>query len=301
MLVNELAQVVFSVPAALADPLGNLLTEEGGGVEQRDAETTPTLTSGLTELLIWVPTADVQRRVGQVERLITSLKEMGLTVDPWSWRSEEVDPKTWQEAYKRYFTVNRIGRHFVIKPSWEAHETKPGELLIEMDPGMAFGTGLHASTRLVMHALERVARLGPSPQSVLDLGCGTGILAIAAARLWSVCRIQAIDSDESAVQVARENVARNGLDSRIRVEHRSGAKAEGRHGLVLANLSLDVLIELQPRVRKLLDDYGRLVVSGLLSEQAQTVSRLYCRDLSLEPEYSEALDGWTALLLRARD
>jgi ribosomal protein L11 methyltransferase len=293
VLVSELAQVVFSVPATAADAVGNLLTEEGGGVEQRDSEVAPSIPAGTVELVVWLQQADVERRVQEVEKLLVSLKEMGAVDGPWTWRSTQVDPKSWLEAYKRYFKVNRIGRTFVIKPSWESYQPGPGELMIEMDPGMAFGTGLHASTQLVMHALERVARTGPAPQSVLDLGCGTGILSIAAARLWSGCRITAIDNDEQATGVCRENVQRNGL--------KSAAKIDGRHHLVLANLNAETLTELQPRLHKVTEPYGRVVLSGLLADQARAISQLYCKALVFEPEYSEEIDGWQALLLRARD
>jgi len=301
VLVSELAQVVFSVPATAVEAVGNLLTEEGGGVEERDSDVNPALPAGTVELVVWLREGDVDRRVKQVEKLLASLKEMGTVDGAWSWRSTQVDPKSWLEAYKRYFKVNRIGRTFVIKPSWESYTPGPSDLMIAMDPGMAFGTGLHASTRLVMQIMERVARTGPAPQSVLDLGCGTGILSIAAARLWSGCRVTAVDNDEQATSVCRENVQRNGLESRIHVELRSGAKLDGRYHLVLANLSAETLTELQPRLHKHTEPYGRVVLSGLLAEQARAVALLYCKALVFEPEFSEELDGWRALLLRARD
>ena len=300
MVVTDLAQVVFSVPPEAAEAVSNLLSEEAGGVELRDVETSPDAGDAI-ELLAWLPTTDVDQRVKQVETLLSSLTALGVKTAPWSWRSEEVDPASWTDAYKRYFTVNRIGKRFVVKPSWESYEAKPGELIIEMDPGMAFGTGLHASTRLVIHAMERVGRMGPAPQSVVDLGCGTGILAIAAARLWPSTRILAVDNDETAVRVCKENVQRNGLDGRIHVDLRAASKVDGRYYLVLANLSPDALTELHPRFRRILDDFGRIVLSGLPAENAPAICRLYTRDLSLEPEYSEELDGWQALLLRARD
>jgi ribosomal protein L11 methyltransferase len=292
---------VFSVPADVAEAVGNLLTEVGSGVEQRDGETTPSLAPDTVEFWVWVSSTDVPRRVAAVETLLSSLREMDLKADPWSWRSEEVDPQTWQDAYKRYFTVHRMGRHFVVKPSWEQHEPDPLDFVIEMDPGMAFGTGLHQSTQLVVHAMERVARSGPAPQSVLDLGCGTGILAIAAAHLWPGTKVVALDSDESAVNVCRENVRRNHLEDRIRADHGSGAKADGRYDLVLANLSLETLTELRGMIPRYLHDSGHLILSGLLAEQANSIAHLYSRELLLEPEYSEEMDGWRALLFRVRD
>jgi ribosomal protein L11 methyltransferase len=300
VLVSELAQLQVTLPAEAAEAATNLLTEEGSGVEQRDLETSPDLAPGTVEIRTWLPESEVKRRVQAIEQLLASLKEMGIKVDPWSWRSDPADPKSWEDSYKKYFTTYHIGVHFVVKPSWQTYEVKSGELLIEMDPGMAFGTGLHPSTQLVIHAIERLARLNPAPRSIVDLGCGTGILSIAAARLWPASRILAVDNDELAVQVCRENVSRNRLEGRIAVENRSAAAVDGRHSLVLANLNLETLTELQPRLTRLAEEYGRVVLSGLLAEQAKIVVRSYTRDLSFEPEFSEEIDGWQALILRLR-
>lgn len=301
MVVKDLAQVTFSVPTEAAEAVANLLTEEGGGVEARDPETSPSVPEGIAELVVWVPASSVEGKVKQVETLLGSLKNMSVKVDPWSWSSEEVDPSTWVDAYKRHFKVNRVGRYIVVKPSWETYEPRPQDLVVELDPGMAFGTGLHASTALVVHAMERMAHNQPAPKSVLDLGCGTGILAIAAAKLWPATRVLAIDNDETAVGVCRENVQRNRLDSRIIIEHRSGAEVRGTFSLVLANLSSQILNDLHPHMRRQLDSFGHLILGGITTEQADAVVRLYCKDLVMEPEYSEELDGWRAYLLEVRE
>lgn len=303
MLVSDLAQVTFRVPQPAAEAVSNLLTELGGsGVEQRDGETLGAPEDGRVALIVWLPSSDVEGHVRAIERLLASLREMGVEVDPFDWESEQADPDSWVDAYKRHFHVARIGRRFVVKPSWDEHAAEAGDLMIELDPGMAFGTGLHASTKLVMRVLERIARLCPAPQSVVDLGCGTGILAIATARLWQVCRIVAIDNDPIAVAVARENIERNGLSDRIDVLEGSAESLEGRYSLVLANLSYDVLSRdnVQSTLTGRLDDFGRLVLSGLLAEQAKQLSMQYTRSLSLEPEYTEEESGWRALLMRVR-
>jgi ribosomal protein L11 methyltransferase len=281
----------------------SLLTEEGGGIEIRDAETSPAGDDDekSTEVLVWIASSSVETKVHRVEKLLRSLKEMGTQVDPWSWRSDEVDPSEWHEAYKRFFKVNRIGRYFVIKPSWEEYEAKPHELMIALDPGMAFGTGLHASTRMVIHAMERLAHNQPAPKAVLDLGCGTGILSIAAAKLWPATRVLAIDNDETAVDVCRENVNRNGLESRIMVEHRSAKEVKGSYSLVLANLTAEILTEIQPSMRRLLDAFGHMILSGITADQVRTVTRGYCADLVFETEYSEEAEGWRTVLLEVRE
>ena len=95
-----------------------------------------------------------------------------MNVGEWTWTSEKVRGERWATNYKEHFKICQIGRHFVIKPSWEAHQPREGDLVIEIDPGGAFGTSQHASTRLVLTAMERVDRLHPPPRHVLDLGCG---------------------------------------------------------------------------------------------------------------------------------
>lgn len=298
--MKDLAQVLFSLPLEAADAVANLLTEEGTGLQQRDHETTPTTDDKLIDLLVWLPVGDVERKVKQVEILLSSLKRMGTQVDPWSWRSEAVDPKSWEDAYKKFFKVNRLGRHFVVKPSWEEYEAKPQELIIGLDPGLAFGTGLHPSTRLAIHLMERVARNGIAPMKILDMGCGTGILAIAAAKLWPACRVIAIDNDEIAVQVCKENVSHNNLNARIVVQHRFAGEIKETFDLVLANLTSDILSDLQPIMRNTLEDFGHLILSGLTAEQATKIACLYGHDMVMEPTYSEERDGWRALLLRVR-
>lgn len=288
------------MPEAAADAVTNLLTEEVGGVELRDSETLAATEEGLAELLCWVPGSLVDARVERVELLMKSLGEMGVPVDSWSWKSEEVEPRQWHEAYKEHFGVTHLGRFIVIKPSWLEYEPSPTDRVVELDPGMAFGTGLHASTGVMVGAMERLAARSVPPKKVLDMGAGTGILSLAAARLWPNSKIKAIDLDEIAVEVCRENVERNGASRQVKAEQLSGAEVNGQYNLVLANLNRELLTELQPRMRSLLADGGYLIISGFLSEYTKELSLVYSRDLQLEPECSLAQDGWTALKFRAR-
>ena len=298
MLVSELVQLSISVPLQAADAVTNLLTEEAGGVEQRDAETFDAAADGIAELLVWLPGSLVMNRVDKVEKLINSLKLMGVEVDPWSWKSLDVDPQDWSQAYKDHFGITRLGRFVVIKPTWKEYEPRPSDRVIELDPGMAFGTGLHASTELMILALERLR--GAPPKKVLDIGTGTGILALTAARLWPNCKILAVDNDETAVEVCQQNVKQNGLTKQIKVKHCSGHKLDGARDLVLANLTRDLLTELKPRMRGLLNEGGFLVVSGILDNDALKIAHLYSQDLRMEPRLSLGKDEWVAYVFRAR-
>ena len=298
MIVSELVQLSITVPDAAVDAVANLLTEQVGGVEQRDSETFTPIEEGLNELVVWLPGSMVKDRVERVEALMESLQEMGVEVDPWSWKSQDVDPQDWKEAYKEHFDVTRLGRFIVVKPSWREYRPLPADRVIELDPGMAFGTGLHASTELMIRAMEQLR--GSPPKKVLDIGTGTGILSLAAARLWPNCRILAIDNDETAVQVCGENVQQNGLGRHLKVKHQSGRDVSGARDLVLANLTRELLLDFHPRMRKLLVDGGFLVVSGFLHEVGLEIAHRYSQDLLMEPRLSLIKDEWMAYVFRAR-
>lgn len=298
--MSDLAEVHFCVPLSAAAAVESFLLDTfGHGIEQRDADTLSSPNEGQVEFVCWVDPASVDHCVQQVEQYLTSLRDMNVVVDPFSWRQQPCDADGWQDAYRAHFQLTRIGRRFVLKPTWEDYKPKDQDRVIEIEPGMAFGTGLHASTRLVLSALERAERHGwDPPHSVLDVGCGTGVLAIAAVRSWNRARALAIDSDETAVQVCRENVERNGLSPRIRVELQPASQIRGRFDLIMANLSHDLHEELHHTLCNALNSDGRLILSGLLVEQAAKIAKIYGGDLALEPEYTEDEDGWRVVVFR---
>jgi ribosomal protein L11 methyltransferase len=182
----------------------------------------------------------------------------------------------WAHAWKKFYKPLRIGRRVILKPSWEEYPTQPGDLVIELDPGMAFGTGLHPSTRLCIAALEEVVRPG---DTVLDLGTGSGVLALVAAKLGAGS-ILATDIDTLAVRVANENAALNGITvgDALRIEH--GSVPAGKPGdfqVIVANILAEVLVGLfagqygDPPLAEPLAPGGHLILSGILSERAEIV------------------------------
>jgi ribosomal protein L11 methyltransferase len=205
--------------------------------------------------------------VESTERALWHLQAFGLRpVGPLRVRA--VDDADWTDAWKEHYVAQRIGR-VVIVPSWADEPLAADEVAITLDPGMAFGTGLHPTTRGCLALLQDVA---PMPASVLDVGCGSGILALAALRLGAE-RAVGIDTDPLAVAAARENAARNGLADRLKV--RDGtlpAAADERHGLVLANLVAAVLVDLAPRLAAHLAPGGTLLASGIIAPRASEVS-----------------------------
>ena len=173
----------------------------------------------------------------------------------------------WAEAWKKHFQVLRIGRCMVVKPSWLSHSLAPDDVVVELDPGMAFGTGLHPSTRLCVQLLEDLVQ---PDMRVLDLGTGSGILAIAAA-LLGASQVLALDVDELAVKAAKANVAANGVADRVRVELGSVeylAFDTACFGLMLVNIEARVILELIDQgLLTYLGPEGWFVGSGILATQ----------------------------------
>ncbi len=180
----------------------------------------------------------------------------------------ELAQADWATAWREQFTVLHIGHRLVIKPTWLNYSPSSAEAVIELDPGMAFGTGLHPTTRQCLLALEEHLRPG---MSVLDLGCGSGILAIAAAKLGART-VLALDTDPTAVEVAQANVQANGVQERVTAAHGSLLEVQGTFDLVLVNILAGVIVELI--AQGLLDSLeagGIIVTAGIIEEQAAKV------------------------------
>jgi ribosomal protein L11 methyltransferase len=205
----------------------------------------------------------------------------------------ELDEEDWANGWKEHFHPLRVGR-IVIKPTWREWEFGPDELVIELDPGMAFGTGLHPTTQLMLSALQ--ARVRPGMR-VLDLGAGSGILAIPAAMLGA--RVIGLDTSEVAVEVARENVAANGMSDRVTVERGSIDTVAGHHfDLVFANIIASVLVELAPQLAVVLEPGAELLGSGIIDERVEIVRDAFMQ-AGLEIADEQREDDWWLIVARA--
>jgi len=208
---------------------------------------------------------------------------------------ESLVNQDWHKQWKESFKPFHLSKSIVIKPSWENYNTAPGEKIIEIDPGMAFGTGLHASTRLAMELLEKHIGEQPTvPERILDVGTGTGILAIGAA-LFGCRNITAIDNDPEAVSAARENVIANRLTDKIEVSGTDLGDLSGPYDLILANIIHNTLVEMAPTLNKLVAEKGILILAGILKgEQSENIAQIYDNQGMIKQE--ELSSGeWSAL------
>ena len=236
---------------------------------------------------------DATLAVDATERALWHLQAFGLR-PVGALQVRTVDDADWTDAWKRHYVPQRIGR-VVIVPSWVPHEAAPHDAVVILDPGMAFGTGLHPTTRACLDLLQR---LSPMPSRVFDVGCGSGILALAALRLGAASAV-GHDTDPVAVDAARANAERNGLDGRIEVRQGSLPEAaRERFPLVLANLVAAPLVDLAPRLAAHLAPGGVLIASGIISERAgEVVEALRAAGLTVRDTRDDG--EWVALRLEA--
>ncbi|MEW6502193.1 MAG: 50S ribosomal protein L11 methyltransferase [Thermodesulfobacteriota bacterium] len=218
--------------------------------------------------------------------------------DPIRLHREKITEQDWNAAWKEFFKPFPITPTLIIKPSWESYTPQAHERVIEMDPGMAFGTGHHASTRLALHLLEGIftARRTSAP-SFLDVGCGTGILAMAGA-LWGAVSVVATDNDPDAVFIAKENITANNLGDRIEVSDTPLADITRGFDVIVANITSDVLTLLAQELIRHLKPEGDLVLAGILrGEQEKQISTLFQR-LGLSEQASPCHEEWVAFHFR---
>jgi len=292
-------QVEVEVALEAAELVADAVGEIAGGVEVRDSGTLIRADPGRAAIVALCAPERLGELLAEIEAVCARAREAELPVDPVVVRQREAHEDEWRDVWKKYFRATRVGRSFIVRPSWDLESIPlgPTDRIIDLDPGRAFGTGGHASTRLAIALAERSAAPAP-PRGVrrfLDLGCGSGILAIAAALLWPDAEGLAIDNDPEATACAQENLDRNRI-TRVRVATGTLDDADGPHDLILANIQADVLTVLAPAMPGHASPNASLVLSGLLTDQAPEVAAVYqAHGFRLIESRDE--DEWTALLL----
>lgn len=279
--------VTVDVDDEHADDAASRLFELGSsGVEWRDATTLAGAAPGTVTL------------IASFERAFDAKAAKAHLPAAWAPRLEEVAADAWRDEWKKYFEPFRIAPNIVVAPPWRSVEPSRTDRVLVLEPGRAFGTGLHETTSLAAELLsERAARYRGSP--VLDVGCGSGILALVALALGAG-RVTAMDIDPEAVRVTRENAARNGLTTSLEANDAPLESIIGSFAAVVANIEAKTLVDLAPRLVERVSRNGFLVLSGILAPHAargqlDTVRAAYAM---LQEEDMRRKGDWVALVLR---
>lgn len=253
---------------SVADPT-DLLSREAGPLtwDFADINLFPEGRDAAVITAYFPDTENIRRTVDHIEAKIQGLSQFGIRADPHRVEYKKVFEEDWATSWKKYYKPVRVGDHLVIKPTWEDYEEQTGDLVLEMDPGMAFGTGTHETTRLCMEILQDRLMGG---EIVFDVGTGSGILAITAAKLGAK-EVLAIDLDPVAVDAARINVDLNAMDN---IEVREGNlldETEKKADVVVANIIADVIIHLSSDLERVLKPGGLFIGSGIIHLREQEV------------------------------
>ena len=208
-----------------------------------------------------------------------------------------VNEEDWANSWKAYYKPIKIGDRIVIVPAWEKYTAEEGEIIVRMDPGMAFGTGTHETTRLVIKLLEKYVKSG---MRVADVGCGSGILAICAAKLGAD-ECKAYDIDPVAVKVANENIKDSGLTEKVSCEVsdllKQVDKSGGAYDIICANIVADIIIRMVPDVGTLMDNNSVILASGIIVERSEDViSGFEAHGFKIVERVDE--NGWCALAVQ---
>ncbi|MBP2637918.1 MAG: prmA [Firmicutes bacterium] len=231
------------------------------------------------------------------EDQINRLAEHNLDKGRGCINCREVMEEDWASSWKEFFHPVRVSEHIVIKPSWEEYLPADGDIIIELDPGMAFGTGTHNTTAMCIRALEDVIKPG---HIVFDVGTGSGVLAVAAAKLGANS-VQAIDLDAVAVRVATENVTINDVARAVKTTQGDLLTGvTGKADVIVANIIADIIIKMLPDVKTRLVNKGSFIASGIISERLSDVTQALMDNGFVIDKVTEE-GGWVAIVANCAD
>ncbi len=287
ILSSDLTVVSCAVPEAAVDGLFELI----------DADLfTPTAWFDVETQVCRVDVfLEDARQAGAVQATLTQVGALlGLRLEPTLGTLARSD---WAESWKRFFHVEKISDRVVVRPSWESYDAQPGECVIQLDPGLSFGTGKHATTQACLRFLDQLAA-EDTGRTVLDMGCGSGILAIGA-KLLGFVDVRGFDNDPDCIRVSEENAVINGVSIPFSLDDLSHTYPPSE--VVVANILAPVLIQFAPQVAASLaaGPQSRLVVSGILDEQYAAVRAAY-QAQGLEEIASLLIENWRSGLFKPR-
>ncbi len=229
--------------------------------------------------------------IEKIKTRLADLTDMGVQVNVLI---DIVNEKEWENAWKDYFEVTHITDRIVVKPAWKPHTPAPDEIIIHIDPGMAFGTGTHPTTAMCLELIETHLKPG---HKVLDVGCGSGILMIAAAKLGA-SELSGIDTDPMAVDITRENLEKNKIDPTVYTLTTAtlDQTPETHHDLVTANIIAQVIVDIIPDIKKRMAPKGLAVLSGIIRERRPDVVKALTAS-GLDLVFEKFQDEWVAMVV----
>ena len=211
---------------------------------------------------------ELEGRIQTLQQEIKALASRGVNTAPAVLTTAELQDEDWSDTWKQYFHTEKPGERVVIKPTWEEYVPKGDEVVIELDPGAAFGTGTHATTSMCIRQLEKLVKPG---MTVFDVGKGSGILSIISAKLGAK-NIQAVDYDDSVLKIVEENLEQNNVQDIISVAQSDLMQnVHGKAELVIANIIADIIIRLFDQLDEHLEQGGTLLTSGIIEDRIEDV------------------------------
>lgn len=305
---KEWIQLSYEIPDAMVDLVAEFLielTSNGVGIDNRALDTFS------LDSLEETPTKTVTTFFQSDECLDENIRNIKAFLiengpnfpgfiyqDPTITRITDED---WSTSWKEHFKPLRVGKHLVVKPTWEDFPAGPDDILLDIDPGMAFGTGTHPTTMLCLTVLEKLLsglRNEKKTMTALDVGTGSGILTIAAAKL-GIAHIFAVDIDLEAVKIAQENCRLNGVEDRVTVSDTPLALINGSFDIVLANILAEDLVRMAPDLVARVNQDGLLILSGILIEKETLVIDGYANSAMTLTEVSREGE-WSCLVLQRK-
>ncbi|ENZ9533935.1 TPA: 50S ribosomal protein L11 methyltransferase [Clostridioides difficile] len=239
---------------------------------------------------------NVMEFVEIIKQKVLGLKDFGIDIGEGSVSLDQVNEADWANAWKAYYKPTKVGQRVVVKPTWEDYAMQEGDLIIELDPGMAFGTGTHETTSMCIRELEKYVN---KDSKVFDIGCGSGILAIAASKLGAK-EVVAVDLDEVAVKVAKENVLENKVEKSVSVMHGNLTDViKDKADVIVANIIADIIKILAKDVQNFMKEDAIFISSGIILDKVEEVKESLIEN-GFEIVEVQKLGEWSAIVSKLK-
>lgn len=290
-------KITITAPGNNAETIADFMAGiTGSGIEQINSAP-GSLISAPEQIIAYLPEEENPTQlIKTIHAFLLECNKQNPSAPPATLTQESIIEEDWNRHWKKHFKPFKLTERLVIKPSWEEYKRLPHEIVLEMDPGMAFGTGLHASTKLALLLIEE-SFAAKAPRTVLDVGTGTGILGMDCALLGAQS-VVGLDNDIDARTAAIENVHKNHLENTMVIDPRDLNEIDTHFDLVIANITQDVLTLLADSILSRMAPEGRLVLSGILTGPQTDIIKQVFGDLGLSLITTQSQEEWTALLFK---